>query len=121
MQRLQSYRELRVWQQAMLLAEMAYRHTTGFLKHELFGLTAQTRRAAASIPVNIAEGYGRGSRGSYVQFPRIAQGSCNELETHVLFANRILGAMIPRPEPVLDLADAVGKMLRGLLQSLQSS
>jgi four helix bundle protein len=121
MQPLQSYRELRVWEQAMLLAELAYRHTTGFPKHELFGLTAQIRRAAASIPANIAEGYGRGSRGSYVQFLRIAQGSCKELETHILLASRVLGDMIPRPEPVLDQAEVVGKMLRGLLQSLQSS
>ncbi len=73
---LQSYRDLRVWKEAMLLAEMSYRHTKGFPRHELFGLTAQIRKAAASIPANIAEEYGRDNRGSYVQFLRIAQGSC---------------------------------------------
>jgi four helix bundle protein len=117
---LQSYRELRVWREAMLLAETSYRHTKAFPKHELFGLTAQIRRAAASIPANIAEGYGRGNRGSYVQFLRIAQGSCKELETHVLLASRVLGDAGSGPEPVLDQADVVGKMLGGLIRSLQS-
>ena len=118
---LESYRELRVWKEAMLLAEMAYRHTTCFSKHERFGLTAQIRRAAASVPANIAEGYGRGVGGSYLQFLRIAQGSCKELETHVLLASRVLVDTALRPEPVLDQADVVGKMLLGLIQSLQSS
>ena len=71
----QSYRDLRVWQQAMQLAEMCYRHTRSFPREELFGLTSQLRRAAASIPANIAEGYGREQTGSYVHFLRIAQGS----------------------------------------------
>jgi four helix bundle protein len=118
---LQSYRDLRVWNEAMLLAEMAYRHTRAFPKHELFGLTAQIRRAAASIAANIAEGYGRDQLGSYVQFLRIANGSCKELETHVLLASRVLGDMCSESKPVLDQADVVGKMLRGLIRSLRSS
>jgi four helix bundle protein len=97
----------------MLLAEMSYRHTKDFPKSELFGLTAQIRRAAASIPANIAEGYGRDNKGSYVQFLRIAQGSCKELETHVLLASRVLGGVASGQQPVLDQADVVGKMLRG--------
>ena len=116
---LQSYRDLRVWKEAMRLAEMSYRHTKGFPRHELFGLTAQIRKAAASIPANIAEGYGRDNRGFYVQFLRFAQGSCKELETHVLLASRVLGDVASEPEPVLDQADVVGKMLRGLIRSLQ--
>jgi four helix bundle protein len=78
----QSYRDLRVWQEAMALAELCYRHTRDFPREELFGLTTQIRRAAASIPANIAEGWGRESTGAYLQFLRIAQGSCKELETH---------------------------------------
>jgi four helix bundle protein len=104
----------------MLLAEMSYHHTSGFPRHELFGLTSQIRRAAASIPANIAEGYGRDNRGSYVQFLRIAQGSCKELETHVLLACRVLGDIGSDAESVLDQAEVVGKMLRGLIDSLQS-
>ncbi|HEY1245581.1 MAG TPA: four helix bundle protein [Hyphomicrobiaceae bacterium] len=117
---LQSYQELRVWKEAMLLAEMCYRHTSFFPKHELFGLTAQIRRAAASIPANIAEGYGRDNRGSYIQFLCIAQGSCKELETHVLLASHVLGEIASGPEPLLNQADVVGKMLRGLIRSLRS-
>src|SRR5262245_20163092 len=99
---LQSYRDLRVWNEAMLLAEMAYRHTSAFPRHELFGLTTQIRRAAVSIPSNIAEGCGRDQAGSYVQFLRIANGSCKELETHVMLAGRVLGGTRAEPKPVLD-------------------
>ncbi len=121
MQSVHSYRDLRVWNEAMHLAEMSYRHTKVFPRHELFGLTAQIRRAAASIPANIAEGYGRQNKGSYVQFLRIAQGSCKELETHILLAGRVLGDMASRTGPVLGQADVVGKMLLGLIRSLRSN
>jgi four helix bundle protein len=100
---------------------MSYLHTKGFPKHELFGLTTQIRRAAASVPANIAEGYGRDNKGSYVQFLRMAQGSCKELETHVLLASRVLGEGASAPERLLNRAEVVGKMLRGLIRSLQSN
>lgn len=115
----QSYRDLRVWNEAMTLAEMSYRHTQDFPRVEQFGLTSQIRRAAASIPANIAEGYGRDNTGSYIQFLRIAQGSCKELETHLLLAERVLGEVAARPHPLLAQAETVGKMLRGLIRSLQ--
>src|SRR2546421_9349556 len=86
---IRSYRDLRVWKEAMNLAEAACRLTGQFPKHEIYGFTAQIRRAAASVPANIAEGYGRESRGAYVQFLRVAQGSLKELETHLLLATRI--------------------------------
>jgi four helix bundle protein len=60
---IESYRDLRVWQEAMDLAEVCYRLTAGFPREEAYGLTSQIRRAAISIPANIAEGYGRNSRG----------------------------------------------------------
>ena len=115
---IQSYRDLRVWREAMTLAEMAYRHTREFPKDELFGLTSQIRRAAASVPANIAEGYGRENTGNYVQFLRIAQGSCKEVETHTLLAERVLDSH-PNPEDLLRQCDIVGKMLPGLILSLQ--
>jgi len=65
---LQSYRELLVWQKAMDLAVLVYRLTEGFSKREIYGLASQLRRAGVSVPSNIAEGYGRGSRKEYVQF-----------------------------------------------------
>ena len=114
----QSYRDLRVWREAMLLAEMCYRHTRSFPKDELFGLTAQIRRAAASIPANIAEGYGREQTKAYMQFLRIAQGSCKEVETHVILADRVLDSAPPGSESLLNQTEIVGKMLRGLIRSL---
>ena len=116
---IQSYRDLRVWGVAMLLAEMCYRHTRSFPADERFGLTAQIRRAAASIPANIAEGYGREQTGSYIQFLRVAQGSCKEVETHLLLAERVLGNDAAGPENTLRQAESVGKMLRGLIRSLE--
>jgi four helix bundle protein len=115
----QSYRDLRVWREAMLLAETSYRHTRSFPKEELFGLTSQIRRAAASVPANIAEGYGREQTKSYVQFLRIAQGSCKEVETHLLLADQVLTGL-PNSEQLLSQAEVVGKMLRGLIRSLDA-
>ena len=68
-----SYRDLKIWQEAMLLVEQAYRLTPRLPKDEIYGLSAQIKRAAVSIPANIAEGYGRGVTGSYLQFLRIAR------------------------------------------------
>lgn len=115
---IQSYRDLRVWREAMTLAEVAYRHTKQFPRDEMFGLTAQIRRAAASIPANIAEGYGRESTGNYIQFLRVAQGSCKEVETHALLAGRVLEG-ISSPDELLRQCEVVGKMLHGLIRSLQ--
>jgi four helix bundle protein len=117
--KIRSYRDLRVWQEAMALAEACYRRTRDFPREEQFGLTAQIRRAASSIPANIAEGWGRENTGSYVQFLRIAQGSCKELETHLLLAQRVLERDEHEFRDVLDQSDAIGKMLRGLTRSLQ--
>jgi four helix bundle protein len=117
---IQSYRDLRVWREAMQLAELGYRFTQRFPKDELFGLTAQIRRAGASVPANIAEGYGRDNIGSYVQFLRIAQGSCKEVETHVLLSVRVIEG-IGAPDDLLGQCEVVGKMLRGLIRSLQET
>ena len=70
-----SYRDLRVWQEAMALAEACYRLTRRCPRDEIYGMISQVRRASASISANIAEGNGRENRGEYIQFLRIAQGS----------------------------------------------
>src|SRR5215472_5214879 len=80
-----SYRDLRVWQDAMSLAESCYQLTASFPREEMFGLTSQIRRSAASVAANIAEGHGRENTGSFIH-QRIAQGSLKELETHLLLA-----------------------------------
>jgi four helix bundle protein len=115
-----SYRELHVWQQAMDLGELCYRSTRSFPREELYGAVAQIRRAAASIPANIAEGNGRENRGEYIQFLRIAQGSLKELETHSLLSQRVGLVSRDSAGALLDKCDAVGKMLRALIRSLQS-
>lgn len=103
----------------MALGELCYRLTKQFPREEIYGMTSQIRRAAASVPANIAEGYGRENRGEYVQFLRVAQGSLKELETHVLLAQRVQLARVNEVEPVLKQCETVGKMLRALIRSLQ--
>lgn len=117
---IQSYRDLRVWQESMALVEAVYRLTKAYPKDEAYGLTAQMRRASVSIPANIAEGYGRENTGSYIQFLRIAQGSLKEVETHLLLLVRVALAPADGVEPLLVQADIIGKMLRALIRSLES-
>jgi four helix bundle protein len=118
---IQSYRDLRVWQEAMTLSVLAYQLSKVLPKDELFGMVSQIRRCSASVPANIAEGYGRENTVSYVQFLRIAQGSLKELETHVLLALRVELLTQPQIVPVLDQSEVVGKMLRSLIRSLEKS
>lgn len=115
-----SYRDLRVWQAGMALAKACYLTTRSFPRCEQFGLTSQIRRAATSVPANIAEGYGRESTGEYVQFLRVAQGSLKELETYLMIARDV---DVSQPHEVADLlerADQLGRMLRSLIRKLQA-
>ena len=115
-----SYRDLRVWQEGMALAEACYRLTRSYPTTEAYSMTSQIRRAATSIPANIAEGYGRENRGEYIQFLRIAQGSLKELETHLLLSERVGLVHNGQSQPVLAQCEALGKMLRALIRSLQA-
>jgi four helix bundle protein len=114
-----SYQDLRVWQDAMTLAESCYRLTRQFPRDELFGLTSQIRRASGSIPANIAEGHGREHTGSFVQHLRISQGSLKELETHLLLAERVGILATADMQPILIQCERIGKMVRTLIRSLQ--
>ncbi|TGQ66189.1 four helix bundle protein [Mesorhizobium sp. M00.F.Ca.ET.186.01.1.1] len=113
-----SYKDLLVWQQAMDLAVAVYSSTKSWPREELYGLTSQVRRAASSVPANIAEGYGREVRGSYLQFLRIAQGSLKELETQLLIAERTGIAQQATTASLLASTDSVGKLLRLLIRKL---
>ena len=119
-QPISSYRDLHVWQDAMTLAENCYRLTQRFPKSELFGLTSQIRRAATSVPANIAEGHGRENTGSFIQFLRIAQGSLKELETHLLISARVEIIRQPDIAPLLERCESIGKRLRRLIRTLQN-
>ena len=114
-----SYRDLVVWQQAMELAKLCYAKTRSFPRSEIFGLTAQIRRSAASVPANIAEGNGREHTGSYIQSLRISQGSLKELETHVLLAQAVELMGEADAEEILAKSERVGKLLRSLIRTLQ--
>lgn len=84
-----SYRQLIVWQKSVELVKIVYRVTRSFPKEELFGLVSQIRRAAVSIPSNIAEGYGRRSDKEYLQFYSFSYGSALELETQLFIAQKL--------------------------------
>ena len=117
---IESYKDLDVWKVAMTLAQESYLLTARFPKDEMYGMAAQIRRAAVSIPANIAEGYGRDLTGSFVQFLRIAQGSARELETHLILAERIRLADQETVAPLQELCERVSKMLRSLIRSLEA-
>jgi four helix bundle protein len=114
---IESYKDLDVWQVAMTLAQESYLLTARFPKEEIYGMTAQIRRAAVSIPANIAEGYGRDQTGSFMQFLRIAQGSARELETHLILAERVQLVDQRAVAPLQELCERVSKMLRSLVRS----
>ena len=116
---IESHRDLVVWQKSMDLAVAAYRLTDSFPVQERYGLTSQIRRSCASIPANIAEGYGRESAGAYAQQLKVAQGSLKEFETHVELAHRIGIVDEPTLSNVLKRSEEVGKMLRSLIRAVE--
>jgi len=118
--KIQSYRDLRVWQEAVNLAESCYRLTKTFPKEELYGMTTQIRRASVSIAANIAEGYGRKTRGEYIQFLYIAQGSLKELENHWLISQRVELASPQSVNPILNQCESVGRLPLTLIRSLEN-
>lgn len=116
---IQSYKDLRVWQDAMTLAEACYVLTRNFPREEMFGLTSQIRRSASSIAANVAEGHGRENTRSFIQYLRISQGSLKELETHLTLAQRVNITTKAAVEPKLQACDSLGRMLRTLIRRLE--
>jgi four helix bundle protein len=103
----------------MELAERLYLLTRTFPRQELFGLTSQIRRAAASIPANIAEGWGRQGTAEFQQFLRIASGSLRELETHLLLAQRVSLCKPEQAAPLLDMIATVSRQILTLQRRLR--
>jgi len=103
----------------MDLAAACYKSTATFPREEVYGMTAQIRRSAASIAANIAEGYGRETTPSFVHFLRVSQGSLKELETHLSLAERVEICSPEKLAPLFNLCERVGKMLRKLIRSLE--
>lgn len=117
--RMQSYRELLVWQKAMELVVAIYRITRGFPESELYGLASQMQRAAVSIPSNIAAGHSLKQTPAYLRHLAIACGSLSELETQIEIADR-LEYLPPNEKSIIVQANEVGRMLSGLRQSLRA-
>jgi four helix bundle protein len=118
-EKINSYQDLRVWQDAMSLTEACYLLTKKFPREETLGLTSQIRRASSSIAANIAEGYGRENTRPFIQFLRISQGSLKELETHLLLSQRIMLAPDGAIRPLLDRCGSPGRMLHTLIRRLE--
>ena len=114
------YQELKVWQAGMELAVKCYEATRAFPKEEMFGLTAQIRRASVSIPANLAEGQGRQSTKEFLNFISIARGSLMELETHLQLSHRVSLLQRPQLDELPKLADEISRMLSGLRKSLRA-
>ena len=113
-----NFRELIAWQRAMDFVTECYRISAGFPSAERFGLTAQLRRAAVSVPSNVVEGHGRGHVKNFVNHLWIANGSLRESETQLLIAERLEYAASESIHQSLNLADEVGRLLTGLRRSL---
>jgi four helix bundle protein len=113
-----NFRSLTVWQKSYRLVVNIYRSTSGFPKEELFGMTSQMRRAAASIPANIAEGSGRGSDHELRRFCHIALGSANELEFFLLLSHDLGYLEKQRYEKLNENTIEIQRMLAGLIQKL---
>jgi four helix bundle protein len=114
----QSYKDLIVWQKALDLVEIIYQVTKAFPKEELYGFTNQLRRAAVSIPSNIAEGHARSSTQEFHRFLSIAKGSLAEVETQLLIAQRLGYLSNDQLASILCLQIEINKMTNGLMAKL---
>ena len=119
---MRDHRNLRAFQLADELALLVYRETVGFPKEELFGLTAQIRRAAVSVASNIAEGCGRSSDADFLRFLDMANGSLRELQYQISLAHR-LGYLAQKTSLVSEdsILFECGRVLHGLIRSIRSS
>lgn len=118
MAKVENYKHLIAWQRAMDLVEEVYRLTARYPSDERFGLISQTRRAAVSIPSNVAEGYARRTRGDYVHFLHMSRGSANEVETQLLLATRLGFVTANQARRAMDLTLEVQRIMKGLVKSL---
>ncbi|MBV8053069.1 MAG: four helix bundle protein [Acidobacteriaceae bacterium] len=116
-----SFKDLRVWQEAMELTVEVYKKTAAFPKHELYGLTQQMRRAAVSVPSNIAEGKGHYSDKEFSRFLFHARGSLLELQTQLSIAQELQYLSESDAKRLIATAEGVGRALSGLIGSLRET
>jgi four helix bundle protein len=114
-----NYRDLIAWQKAMELVELVYSETKKFPREEVYALTSQLRRAAVSVPSNIAEGQGRTSSREFLNFLSMAYGSLREIETQIIIAERLGYMSEGKARSILELSGEVGRLINGLSSSLK--
>ncbi|MEW6171956.1 MAG: four helix bundle protein [Bacillota bacterium] len=120
MSSVKSYRDLIAWQKSIALVQKIYQFTQRFPKEEIYGLSSQIRRAAVSVPANIAEGQARSSRGEFKQFLGMAKGSLAELETLLILSEKLTFLERTNAEELLNNCEEINKLLNGLLKSLST-
>jgi len=116
----QSFKDLIVWQRSIELTTNVYKLTAKFPESERFGLTNQMRRASVSIASNVAEGYGRTTRGEYVQSLGHVRGSCSELETQIVIAKNLGFGATQNLQSTETLCNDVGRLLGALIKSIRA-
>ena len=116
--KVKNYQELIVWQKAMDLVEEVYTVSKCFPREEIYGLTSQLRRAAVSIPSNVAEGQGRRTTPDFLRHLSIGYGSLREVETQILIATRLRYLAQGKCQEVMSMAAEVERLLNGLMSSL---
>ena len=114
----QSYRDLIVWQKSVVLAKSLYQLTSRFPSEEKFGLISQIRRAAVSVPYNIAEGQARHTTGEFIQFISHAEGSAAELDTQLFLSVELGFVETQEAGPIFNLIDEIRRMLNALRRRL---
>ena len=122
MSEIKSYKDLLIWQKGIDIVLLSYKLITHFPKEELYALSSQIKRCSVSIPSNIAEGYGRNSTQSYIQFIKIARGSLCELETQLLIAEKL--SFIKDEKIFLELLNQIteeSKMINSFINKLELS
>jgi len=117
---IRNYRDLQIWQKGIELVDVVYSLTSQFPPHELYGLGGQLRRAAISVPSNIAEGWTRQSTKDYIRFLCIAKGSLAEIETQLAIASNLHYIEPAKAEGVQQQSIALSKMISGVISALRA-
>ena len=115
---IRNFNDLEAWKKSRVLVRVIYEATAAFPAAEVYGLTQQLRRAAVSVPSNIAEGYGRGARSDYIRFLRMARGSLYEIQTQLLLAQDLGYVTEAKVSPLMMQAAECCRILQGLLKGL---
>ena len=119
--KIKSYKDLNIWKRSIGLVEDIYKITQNFPKEEIYGLTSQLRRAAVSVPSNIAEGFTRLHNKEYRQFLYISLGSCAELNTQIIISSRLSYLSTEKVNGTLNEIEEISKMIMGLIKKINTN